>query len=948
MLFGELLKQYRQRAGLSQRDLAERSGISDKQVYNLERGKAKAPRMSTVRLLAKALVLTDEERTEFIEAAARARTADGGANSENTAAPRTLPRDSAAFAGRVRILNDLIEAVTAEIAADGVLPIHAVDGMAGIGKTAVMVHAAHQLADRFPDGQIFVPLHAHTPGVPLTDPRVVLGDLLTDEKISPGQIPDSLEARAKQWRSRTAGRRMLMLLDDAASSEQIRPLLPSAPQTLVLVTSRRRLRGLDGLVPVSLEVLSDDEAADLFVRVAARPGLSSADSEVCTLTQLCAYLPLAIRMVAGRLSGHDKWSPGDLIPELTASSGRLPALYDEDQTVAAAFDLSYRDLTETQRELFRLLGTHPGTDTDACAAAALLGGDLTTANRLLRDLEDHHLIDDLVRGRYRMHDLLREHARSLAGSDQTGADDAMARLLDFYVATAQAAARYLARMTPAYVPAVVHPPRAQPPLDNRDQAVAWTRDELDNLIAAVQWAAGRARPQAVALPAAMHAYLERYGPWTTALSLHSVAAETARRLGDRLGLATALANRGSVLCRMSNYRDAERPLRQALDLYRELDSPLGQASVLTELGRLRYYTSGRPAAAVAFDEALELCRLLGDKLGQATIQTERGRLRRFAADFDGAEKMFGEALDLYLHLGNRAGQASVLNDMGRLNYMTAEFGQMTTFLTGARDLYIQLEDLMGEANALDGLGLVHAATGNFADALVAHARARDLYSRLEYPVGLANALDNLGRVRARLGDNPGAVAAHEQAFALYRELGQDLGQANALISLGKTRCEIGDLVRAMADLEEGLRLSLDTGYPQGESNAHDGLGRVRHADRDYEGAIGHYDRALLLFRQYKDKQGEAETMNRVADTLIATGRVTEALSQLELALSLARECGSPADEAEALERIGEIALNQDKTAEGITRLREALAIYERIGLPGADRVQARLRDQDLS
>jgi tetratricopeptide (TPR) repeat protein/transcriptional regulator with XRE-family HTH domain len=946
MLFRELLKQYRLQAGLAQRELAKKAGISDRQILKLERGETRTARASTARLLAFALDLADGKRTEFIEAALRGQTADDAAGGRSPFVLRTLPRDSATFTGRIRRLEELMDSIDREIAVGGVLPIHAVDGMAGVGKTVFMVHAAHQLADRFPDGQLFIPLHAHTPGIPTADPRSLLGDLLIDEKVVPSLIPDSLEARADLWRSRTAGRRMLMLLDDASGSEQVRPFLPSAPGSLVLVTSRRRLRGLDGIASVSLELLSEEEAAILFVRVAARPGLSPDDSAIGKLTELCACLPLAIRMIAGRLSGHDGWSPGDLIPELTAASGRLASLYDEELTVAAAFDLSCRDLSDQQRELFRLLGAHPGADADAYAAAALLGADLTAATRLLRDLEDHHLIDEPVHGRYRMHDLVREHAQALAESDESGqarADEAMTRLLDFYLSTAQQVSDYLVRTAPVYAPAVARPPRGRRVLEDRDVAAAWMRDELDNLIAAVDWAAARAWPQAVALPAAMHAYLDRYGPWTTALELHALAAQTADRLGDRPGLAAAQGNLGRMLIQTGDYPSAERALQQALDLYRQLGSDRGQADMLTELGRLRYRASDRAGAIAAFAEGMELYQLLDDQFGQASILNDRGRLCGFTGDIHGAERAYAEALDLYVQLGDSAGQARVLNDRGRLSYSTSDYGHAGELLTQALELYVQLGDLMGQANTLDSLGVLRYMTGDFPGAVSAHAEARDLSSRLGYRVGLANTLDNLGRVRWRLGDYPGAAAAHEQALALYRDLGQDLGQVNALISLGRARYEDDDLASALAALEQALQLSREIDYLQGEANVLDGLGRVRHAERDYPNAIGCYERALLLYRHEHDREGEAESLNHLADTLTAIGRVSEALPHLESALSLARECGSPVDEAEALERTGEIALGQGRTAEGTSLLSEALAIYARLGLPGEARVSARLR-----
>lgn len=371
MVLRQLLRRHRQDRGLTQAGLARHANISERTVSDLERGVYLTARAATARQLADALGLAGADRNEFMEAAATGHTADHAAETRNrTAAVWTLPRDVADFTGRVHDLK-LLTRTLPEEPAGAVLAIHAVDGMAGVGKTAFMVHAAHWLADRFPDGQIFVPLHAHAPGTPAVEPGDALATLLVDDGMAPGQIPEDAQARADLWRSRTAGRKMLMLLDDAESSEQVRPLLPSAPGTLVFITSRRQLTGLDGVVPISLAVLPPEEAAELFVRVAARAELGPTDTAVKQIAGLCGYLPLAIRMIAVRLAGHPNRSLEGLTRELMAS-GRLAALYNENLSVATAFELSYRDLDPEQQRLFRLLGANPGTDIDAYGAAALL------------------------------------------------------------------------------------------------------------------------------------------------------------------------------------------------------------------------------------------------------------------------------------------------------------------------------------------------------------------------------------------------------------------------------------------------------------------------------------------------------------------------------------------------------------------------------------------------
>ena len=323
--------------------------------------------------------------------------------------------------------------------------IYAIGGMAGIGKTAFAVHAAHRLAERFPGGQIFVPLHGHTAGQQPVAPADAQASLLLTIGVPAGQIPAGMEARMTLWRDRLAGRQLLLVLDDAASSEQVRPLLPGAGGSLVLVTSRRRLTALEDARTISLDTLPPGEAAGLLVRLAARPGLSPADPAVAEITRLCGYLPLAIGMLARQLHHHPAWSPTGRAAELAAAVDRLELLETENVSVAAAFDLSYADLTPDQQRLFRRLGLHPGADIDRYGAAALEGTGLAAARRGLEALYDQYLLTEPAPGRYRMHDLIREHARALA--DRLDPDDdldqATDRLMNYYQETAARACRRL-------------------------------------------------------------------------------------------------------------------------------------------------------------------------------------------------------------------------------------------------------------------------------------------------------------------------------------------------------------------------------------------------------------------------------------------------------------------------------------------------------------------------
>jgi transcriptional regulator with XRE-family HTH domain len=458
-----LLRKLRTEPRLTQEELAEATGLSPRSISDLERGIATTPRRETIRLLADALHLTGPARAEF-EAVARGRPVPVSVGSNGAASMRTLPRDVASFTGRQQELEQLAEAAAGS---GGVVGIHAIGGMAGVGKTAFAVHTAHRLADRFPGGQIFLPLHRHTPGQQPVDPADALASLLLTTGVPAAQIPASLEAQMALWRDRLAERQLLLVLDDAASSDQVRPLLPGAGGSLVLVTSRRHLSALDDAMAVSLDTLPPGEAAALLVRLAGRAGLSPDDPAVREIIWLCGYLPLAIGMVARQLHHH-------------------PAA-----ELAAARDWLELMATEDQQRLFRRLGLHPGADIGAYAAAALDGTDLSAAGRQLEALYDQYLLTEPTAARYRLHDLIREHARVLADrfDPDRDRDGATTRLLDYYQHTAARADALIAlqtRPSPAPVDGTI--PAAVPALASQEQALAWASAERASLLACLDHA----------------------------------------------------------------------------------------------------------------------------------------------------------------------------------------------------------------------------------------------------------------------------------------------------------------------------------------------------------------------------------------------------------------------------------------------------------------------------
>ena len=774
------------------------------------------------------------------------RSVPGGA----AAATRSLPRDLASFTGRQRELRDLVDAAASS---GGVVGIHAIGGMAGVGKTAFAVHAAHRLAPRFSAGQIFLPLHGHTPGQQPVDPGDALASLLLTAGVPAAQIPPGMEARMGLWRDRLAERQLLLILDDAASSEQVRPLLPGAGGSLVLVTSRRHLSALEDATAISLDILPAGEAAALLVRLAARPGLSPDDAAVGQITRLCGYLPLAIGMMGRQLHHHPAWTAAGLAAELAAARDRLELMATENLSVAAAFNLSYADLTEDQQRLFRRLGLHPGADVDAYAAAALDGTGPAAARRGLEGLYDQYLLTEPARGRYRMHDLIREHARALAGRLDPDSDreQATARLLDYYQHTANLADTLMARQArTASAPAAGSRSAAVPVLSDREQALAWTRAERASLIACLDQATGAGQHGCIlSLTAGLAALLRHDGPWTEALTRHATAVRSAQRLGDRLGQANALNNLGDVRRLTGDYLGAVQDLEEALGISRDIGDRLGQANALTNLGDVRLLTGEYPGAAAVLEEALGICRDIGDRLGQANALTNLGNVRLLTGEYPGAAAVLEEALGICRDLGNRLGQARALNNLGDVRRMTGDWPGAVRDLEEALGISRDLGDRLGQAGALTNLGNVRRLTGEYPGAARDLEEALGIYRDIGDRRGQANALTNLGGVRRMTGEYPDAARDLEDALAAYRDLGDRGGEVEALNETGTLHQATGNLHQARSCHQQALDLAHQIGSSWDEAHARAGLGRCALGAGHTAEAAGSLRQALAIFQQ---------------------------------------------------------------------------------------------------
>jgi len=808
-----------------------------------------------------------------------------------------LPADTRAFTGRTVELAQLV--AHARQVRDGehtgTVVVSAIDGMAGIGKSALAVHAAHRVRESFPDGQLFLDLHGHTPGAAPLTAAEALDRLLHSLGVPPQLVPQELDQRAAFYRDRLVGTRTLILLDNATGAAQIRPLLPATAGCLVLVTSRRRLTGLDEAQSIALDVLSASEAVGLLHAVAGPGRIPRDHPAVGELTALCGHMPLAIRIVAAQLRHRPALGLEDILRRLQDDHVRLSRLFNEDRSLTAVFESSYAVLPVAERRLFRLLGLLPGQSIDVYAAAALNGTDDRTAELLLESLLDHNLLTQRTPGRWVLHDLVRLYARDLNRAAESGEarerDAARERLLDYYQHTAQAADTFLARHTRPGPHAAGTAPAVGPSFADRADALAWMQTERHNLVAAVTEAGAQAEhPRVVAVTAALGAFFQQEGPWDQAAALHAAAAAAARSLGNRLDEAMALQDLCRIKVLVGNYQAATDLCEQALEAFQVLGNRRGEASALQELGKFKALMMDNPTG-MRFSE---------------------------------------RALDIFQAVGDRLGEANTLVVLGRMHYMSGDNTTGAELNERALLIFQELGDPQGEANALQELGYLKRITGDNAGATALYKRALVIYRGLGTPLGEANALFNVGLTHYDVGGFRDAAELLERALAIYQDLGNRHGEANTLWGLGRVHYETHDIPGAQTLQERALAIFQTLGIRHGEANALHQLGRARHAAVDLPAAEILLKQALAIFCELGDPQGEAEVLNSMGALMAEAGEATEGLALHRQALRLAGSVNSPMDEARALEGSASCAARLGDRVAAVARLREATALYRHI------------------
>lgn len=823
----------------------------------------------------------------------------------------TLPRSVPSFTGRDAEVDQLVARI---VAADqqGATAIHVVTGMPGVGKTAFAVHVAQKVADRFPHGHLFLEVRGHTPGKEPVAPADALHSLLLAIGVAARHIPTALDDRARLWRNRLAGRKMLLLLDDVTGHEQVRPLLPGTPGCQVVITSRRRLAGLEDARPLPLTVLPADQAAAMFLRLTDRPTDDQERHRMAELVRLCGHLPLAIGLVAGRLRSHPTWDVRYLTEQLVAAPNRLAEISaGDDRGVLTAFELSYRHLPDDVRRLFRRLSLHPGVDFDLPTAAALDSGDLEETRRLLETLYLNHLVEEPSPGRYRLHDLVRHYAELLLARE--GDDDragAVERVLDYYLHVATAAAGLLPHHDALLDPAVTCPPVHTPALATEKDAGLWFARERVNLLRCIDYARGHDRAShTVRFAAALHPYLAQRGHWDDALAIHNVAVLSAERARDLPGLAVSLRNLGAVQLLVDDYASATDTVSRARRLYLESGDRRGEAAALELLGAVQYATGEYEAATRNLTHALDLCAEVGDRFVEAAVRYRLGVVQHLTETYSASSLSLVRAYTAFRKLGSRQGQADALSYLGLLQGMAGDYSPALRCLTKAVAMYGQVGDRRGEATALCRMGPLLRAMGEHTESLGTQVRAHTLFVELGSYQGQATTLSGLAMTRFLAGDRtPGDYAAASEA------------------------------------LERALALCVKIGDRLCEASIYSDLGMLRHVAGHYEEATASLVRALALSEEIGDPTRTIDALNNLGRLAWDWPEAGDGFSYHQRALRIAREIGALVAEGRALEGMGRCLVHASYAGGGRAYLREALDLYERLGIPEAHGVKAALAE----
>jgi DNA-binding SARP family transcriptional activator len=784
--------------------------------------------------------------------------------------PDTLPLETAEFVGRSEELRLLTEE-------QGETPlISVIEGMPGVGKTALAVHAARSVSEQYPDGVFYLSLHTHTPGSPSLDPAEALHRLLQMLAVPATQIPDAIGERAALWRAQLSRRRAVVILDDAAGHDQIRPLLPVAGQCLILITTRRRLPDLRGARTLTLDVLSADDAIALFQRIA---GQSSDQEEgtVAAAVGLCGRLPLAIQLTAARLAQGHPPRLDDVIEQLSQSPALLGGTGAASPEVMSAFDLSYRALEPDHQQIFRRLGVSPCAYVSLPAVAALGGCTLAEAEKAVVTLFDHHLLAQAPGGQFRFHDLIRGYAGARAARDDPEPEQrqAVARLLDYYLHTADKADRVLHPLRRRMPVSVAHLPTAGPAVGTQEDAAGWLESEWRNILQAAQHAGRHEWQRKCAdLIHVLADFVETRAYWHEAIAAHNLALQACRDLADPARIAQASLELSAV-SQQTGRHEAALPLAEdAAAIYRSLGDGRGEAEALDQIGMAHQRAARSREALAYFHEARILYDGASDQRGVANTLSHSGIACWHLGRYPDAMGHLRAALSLYRDVGDRRGEAKTLNNLGRVQLYCGYHRDALEGFQKSLEIFGEVGGEQNEAILYHNIGGVHHYKGSYKEALAACRRALTIYRDIGDLPDEADVLNDIGAIYQSAECHDEALIYHQKARLIAEEIGNLSQQVIALRKIADVRRGSGQHGEAFDQYHTALRLAREIGDPYEEAKILEGIAEsTLNTQRPYAARIA-FRQALDIFERLGVPEAESarirmETMVPASDRRIS-------------------------------------------------------------------------------
>lgn len=887
--------------------------------------------------------------------------------------PRQLPLDVADFTGRTESLARL------SALADGrehpySTPVIVVTGMPGVGKTALAVHWAHSVRHRFPDGHLFLDLRGFSDRGALS-PTEALGQALRALGVPSRRILADADEMAALYRSQLATRSMLIVLDDAANSEQIGPLLPAGSSCLVVITSRNVLGGLVARYcarTVPLDVFTDTEAQALIRTVAGRERTDAEPGAVAELAHLCAHLPLAVSVAAANLAIRPQQSVAETVRALRDEEWRHSLSLDGDlgEIVWVAFDHSYQGLTDDLQRAFRLIGLVDCPTLTPEATGALLLTTPPAARRALNGLAGANLVQAVADDRYRLHDLLREYARGRARDEDARLDQeaTVQRLATWYLAAAQQAGRFLDRYRRTIRQEQARPPIGADPAE-RVRSLGWFERERTNITALIRQVAARGLDQLTwELADAVYDHLELRRYSSNNIAVHRLGLQAAAREKHQLAQFFMRHHIAVSLGQLGRYKDAIAQELAALEISRRIQDRYGEAVALNHIAQIEYYCGEYRHALTRAEGALEIRRYLGDQHSEAETLDTLAQIHEGLSNYRDALERAEEALALHSALHDQRGEAQTRVNLARIHLGMGRDGEALAYAARALEIRQREEDRHGEGEAVALLGSlfirlgrheeardhieralalrrsagdrrgeaetlvllsrIHRRNDRYAEAVHSGLVALDIFQHLGIRAGEAEALVVVARAYRRMGAYELALSATRQAIEISRIIGDKHGLASALETMARAHRTAGKPTIALSEVRQSLRIRREIGDRRGEGFGLYTLSRI-HRDRgDNEEALRVSREALSIEEEVQDHYSLGVTLAHMGIVCANLNRSDDALAYLERAATVQHTIGHRLGEVSTLRLMADVLNSLGRAEEAQDRLKTAQHLDE--------------------